>query len=525
MTARAVGRRTLAALLAAALPITVTPAAAGAQNATRALAQKVETWTRANEPAVLREFAEFLAIPNIASDSATIRRNARWIVDAFAKRGVALRLLESPAGGPPAVYGELRSPGATRTVLLYAHYDGQPVNPAEWATPPFTPTLRTNSIQAGGQIVPLPEKPGVAGDEWRLFARGAGDDKAPIIATLAALDALKASGARPGINVRFYFDGEEEAGDPHLRALLERHRDLLTADVLLFADGPVHQTRRMQIVYGVRGTMGMELTTYGPLRALHSGHYGNWAPNPIVSLAHLIARMRDEDGRILIPDFLDDVRPVTDADRRAIGAAPSPDSGLRAELALGRTEGKDPLAEAIMRPAMNLRGIRSGGVGAAGSNTIQPEATASVDFRLVPDQTPARIREKVEAFLKAEGWHVVHDAPDAATRRAHPRVVRVDWRESGYAAVRSPLDLPAARAIVRTVGDAHGQPPIEVPILGGSLPIADFAEVLKTPVLVVPIANHDDAQHAPNEHLRLRNLRDGITTFAAILARLGAEWK
>ena len=178
-----------------------------------------------------------------------------------------------------------------------------------------------------------------------------------------------------------------------------------------------------------------------------------------------------------------------------------------------------------MRPALNLRGIRSGGVGAAGSNTIQPEATASVDFRLVPDQTPARIREKIEAFLKAEGWHVVHDAPDAATRRAHPRVVRVDWRESGYAAVRSPLDLPAARAIVRTVGDALGQPPIEVPILGGSLPIADFAEVLKTPVLVVPIANHDDAQHAPNEHLRLRNLRDGITTFAAILARLGAEWK
>jgi acetylornithine deacetylase/succinyl-diaminopimelate desuccinylase-like protein len=475
---------------------------------------------------VLREFAEFLAIPNVASDSVNIRRNARWIVDAYARRGVTMRLLESPTGGPPAVYGELRAPGAARTVLLYAHYDGQPVNPAEWKSPPFTPTLRTNSLEAGGQVVPLPDRPGVAGDEWRLFARGAGDDKAPIVATLAALDALQAAGARANVNVKFYFDGEEEAGDPHLRPLLERHAGLLKADVLLFADGPVHQTRRPQVVYGARGTMGLELTTYGPSRALHSGHYGNWAPNPIASLAHLLASLRDDDGRILIPGFSDDVRPVTAADRRAIAAAPSPDSALRADLALGRTEGDTvPLAEAILRPAMNFRGIRSGGVGAAGSNTIQPAATASIDFRLVPDQTPAGVRAKVEAFLRAKGWHVVHAAPDAATRRAHPRVVRVDWREAGYAAVRSPLDLPAARALVRTLGDALGEPPVEVPILGGSLPLADFAEVLKTPILVLPIANHDDAQHAPDEHIRLKNLRDGIVTFAAVIARLGADWR
>jgi acetylornithine deacetylase/succinyl-diaminopimelate desuccinylase-like protein len=514
-------------LLGAAPPASAqaTPAAPRATSApTRALAQRVDAWRRANEPAVLREFADLLAIPNIASDSVNIRRNARWIVDAYAKRGVALRLLESPTGGPPAVFGELRAPGATRTVLLYAHYDGQPVNPAEWASPPFTPTMRDGPLESGGKVVPLPDRPGVAGDEWRLFARGAGDDKAPIIAALAALDAMKATGARPSVNVKFYFDGEEEAGDPHLRALLEAHKELLRADVLLFADGPVHQTRRQQIVYGVRGTMGMELTTYGPLRALHSGHYGNWAPNPIASLAGLLARMRDDEGRILIPGFLDDVRAPTDADRRAIAAAPSADSALRHDLALGRTEGSESLALSIMRPSLNLRGIRSGGVGAAGSNTIQPEATASIDFRLVPDQTPARVREKVERFLEAERWHVVHDVPDATTRRAHPRVVRVDWREAGYAAVRSPLDLPAARAIVRVVGDAHAQPPVEVPILGGSLPIADFVEVLKTPVLIVPIANHDDAQHAPNEHLRLRNLWDGIVTFGAIFTRLGAEW-
>jgi acetylornithine deacetylase/succinyl-diaminopimelate desuccinylase-like protein len=177
-----------------------------------------------------------------------------------------------------------------------------------------------------------------------------------------------------------------------------------------------------------------------------------------------------------------------------------------------------------MRPSLNVRGVRAGGVGATASNTIVTEASASIDFRLVPDQTPARVRELVERHLAGQGWHVVDAVPDAATRRAHPKVVHLTW-EPGYPALRTPLDHPAARAVVRVLGDAQGTPPIEVPTLGGSLPLHHFAQALGAPVVIVPIANHDDAQHAADENLRLRNLWDGIESFAALFARLGTAWR
>ncbi len=499
---------------------------ARAAEATRALVARVRAWRARHDHEVLREFAALLAIPNVASDSVNIRRNAAAIVAAFARRGVTLRLLESPAGGPPAVYGELRAPGARRTVVLYAHYDGQPVTPADWATPPFTPTLRDGPLEAGGRVVPLPDRPGATGPEWRLYARAAGDDKAPIAAALAALDALGDAGVRPSVNVKFFFEGEEEAGSPHLRALLDRHRALLAADAWLFADGPVHQSRRQQLVFGVRGVTGFELTTYGPLRPLHSGHYGNWAPNPIAELAALLAGMRGDDGRVRIAGFYDAVRPPTAAERAAVAAAPRPDSALGAEFALGRTEGAGaPLAERVLTPAFNLRGVRGGAVGAAAANAVPSEAAASVDLRLVPDLTPARAESLVVAHLRGLGYHVVAGPPDAATRRAHPRLVRLAWERAGYPAYRTPLEAPVGRAVARVLADAQGAAPVLTPTLGGSLPLYVFGEALGAPVVVLPIANHDNNQHAADENLRLQNLWDGIEVMAALMARLGAEWR
>ena len=526
-------RRAVAAALLLAAPavpratgaqmVTVQPRARPAQSALP-LERRVRQFRLLREPAILREFADFLAIPNVASDSVNIRRNADAIVAMFARRGVPLRLLEG-GGGPPAVYGELRTPGARRTVVLYAHYDGQPVDKAQWWIDPWTPTLVNGAFDAGGQVVPWPAAPGQTGGEWRIYARSAGDDKAPIVALLAALDALRASGERPSVNLKFFFEGGEEAGSPNLRAILEQHKPQLAADAWLFLDGPVHQTRRQQVVFGVRGVFGLEMTVYGPARALHSGHYGNWAPNPIAELSSILAGLRDTNGKILVPGFYDDVRAPTAAERRAIAAAPLPDSALRVELAMGRTEGGGaPLAEQIMLPALNLRGVRGGAVGATAANAVPTEATASIDFRLVPAQTPARIRELVEGHFTRLGYHVVHDVPDAATRQKHARLVRLAWGD-GYPADRTPMDLPVSRAVVRVVGEAMGVAPVEIPTLGGSLPLFHFAEVLGAPVITLPIANHDDNQHAANENLRLQNLWDGIEVFASLIAKLGNEWK
>ena len=489
------------------------------------LAAKVRDYRTAHDVAIVREFADLLAIPNLARDSANIQRNARAVIAMLAKRGIAGRLLDGPAGAPPAVYGELRTPGATRTIVLYAHYDGQPVDTTQWITPPWQPVLRDKPADAGGKIIPFPTEPGRMQGEWRLYARSAGDDKAPIEAMLTALDALRAAGVKPSVNLKFFFEGEEEAGSPHVAEILRRNAPLLAADAWLFCDGPVHQSRRQQLVFGVRGVTGAEVTVYGPSHGLHSGHYGNWAPNPVTLLANLIASMRDDDGKILIKSFYDDVAPVTAAEHAAASSAPPVDSALRSEVQLAATEARDaPLVDRIMLPALNLRGIRGGGVGATASNTIPTEATASLDFRLVPRQTPEHVRALVEAHVRSKGYFIVDHDPTRAERMAHARIAKITW-EAGYPATRVAMDSPLSRAVIRATRESLGAPIVTLPTMGGSLPLSLFEDALHAPLIVLPIANHDDNQHASNENLRLQNLFDGIQVFAGVIARVGQYWK
>jgi acetylornithine deacetylase/succinyl-diaminopimelate desuccinylase-like protein len=383
--------------------------------------------------------------------------------------------------------------------------------------------LRDGPVEAGGRPVPIETLRGPVDPEWRLYARSASDDKAPIAGWLAALDALRAAKVPLAVNLKLFLEGEEEAGSPHLAEVLSRHRDLLAADLMLLCDGPVHQSRRMQLYFGARGVVDVEITVYGPLRALHSGHYGNWAPNPAVLLAHLVAGLRDADGRIAVPGFYDDVRPPTPAEKAALARVPDEDAALREALALGATEaGNARLAERLLLPALNLRGLQAGGVGERAANAIPTQATASIDFRLVRDQTPERVRERVEAHVRAQGFHVVAGEPDAAVRRAHPRVARMVWG-TGYPAARTALDSPIAQRLVRAVERAAGPGVILAPTLGGSIPMHLFADTLRVPIVGVPIANHDNNQHAANENIRIRNLWDGIEAYAAILAGFGRE--
>ena len=476
------------------------------------------------EADIAKEFADLLAIPNVASDSVNIRRNAAALIAMLQRRGVSARTLEGE-GGPPAVFGELRTPGATRTVVFYAHYDGQPVDTAQWSGSPWTPVLRDGSLAAGAKVIPMPASGQRMSGDSRMYARSASDDKGAIIAMMAALDGLKAGGIVPSVNLKFFFEGEEEAGSTNLRRLLEIHRETLRADAWVFCDGPVHQSGRQQVVFGVRGVMGLELTTYGPARALHSGHYGNWAPNPAALMANLLASMRDDDGRITIAGFSDDVRPISTAERTALGARPRIDSTLRRTLLLGATEANNAfMAERIMQPSLNIRGIRVGGVRELAANAVPTEASASIDFRLVPNQKPERVRELVEAHLKSRGYHIVPNTPDSATRLRYPKVVRVEW-DGGYAATRASMDIPFSRALMAAATSGAATPPLAVPMLGGSLPTSTFEQVLGVPVVILPIANHDNNQHAANENLRFQNLWDGIELFAAVMARLGHEWR
>ncbi|HEU4628361.1 MAG TPA: M20/M25/M40 family metallo-hydrolase [Gemmatimonadaceae bacterium] len=501
------------------------PATSATDDSAAALHAALRAYRERHEAEILRELADFLAIPNVAADTAGIARNVEALRAMLARRGIESRVLPGPSGASPAVYGELRVPGARRTVMLYAHYDGQPVIPEQWATPAWTPTLRDAPLDSGGRVIPLPPAGARPPAAARLYARSASDDKGPIVAMLTALDALRASGRAPGVNLKFFFEGEEEAGSEHLQEVLARNAALLAADVWLFADGPRHASGAMQVVYGARGVLGAQLTVYGPARPLHSGHYGNWAPNPAAMLARLLASMRDDEGRVTIPGFADSVRAPTDADRAAVAAMPNTEAELAASLALGRTEGGgERLPALLLAPAMNVTGLRAGGVGAQTANAIPATATAALDFRLVPAQTPDGVRHAVEAHLRARGWHVVHEEPSAEVRRAHARVARLDWGE-GYRGVRTDLALPVARAVAQVVGEAVDGPVVRLPILGGSLPLAHFEDALHVPLVVLPTVNADNNQHAANENLRLQNLWEAVEIFGQLMGRLGAAWR
>jgi acetylornithine deacetylase/succinyl-diaminopimelate desuccinylase-like protein len=461
--------------------------------------------------AIVAEFADFLAIPNLASDAPNIARNAAAIQTMFEKRGASTRLLTLD-GAPPIVVVDLSSPGVTRTIAFYAHYDGQPVDPSQWKSAPWTPVMR----DAAGNGVDW-RNAATIDPEWRLYARSAGDDKAPIIAMAAALDTLRDAGRKPAVNLRFVFEGEEEAGSPHLAAYLAKYPDVLRPDAWILCDGPVHQSRRMQLVFGARGVVDLELTVYGPVKGLHDGHYGNWVPNPIIRLTHLIDSMRDESGRILIPHFYDDVKPPSGAEQEAMARIPPVEADLKREFAIADTEGLK-LNDLLMLPALNVRGIQSGHVGAQASNTIQTEAQASLDFRLVPAETPESVKKLVEQHIESQGYTIVQAAPDVATRLAHPKIAKLTWG-AGYPPARTPLDLPLSRQIT-TIMTAAGHEPVRVPTLGGSIPMYLFQQPANTPVLILPIANHDDNQHAANENLRLQNLWDGVDVFMALFEGL-----
>ncbi len=494
----------LAVLLACTAPAQTNPAAMAARQ-----------WRQQHERAIVDEFITLLSIPNIASDRGNITRNAEAIRSKLEKRGVLSQLVSIP-GANPVVLGDLKTAGAARTIVLYAHYDGQPLDPKEWTTPPFQPVLRNGLIEKDGQVIPLPSAGKPFDPEWRLYARSAGDDKAPIIAMLNALDAIRAAGLRLHSNIKFVFEGEEEAGSTNLEKILTSHKDLFAGDVWLMCDGPVHQSRRPLIAFGARTVVRVDITVYGPAHELHSGHYGNWAPNPALLLAKLLASMKDDNGHVLVDHFYDGIEPLSPTEKRALADAPDIDAALMQEFQLGATDGAPKkLTELITLPSLNIRGMASARVGAQASNVIPATATATLDVRLVKGMDPVKTGARVVDFIRQQGFFVTNQQPSAQTRTAHPKVAMVVVT-GDEPATRTPMDLPISQEVIRVVESVRG-PAVKLPNMGGGLPLTAIERPLGTRTIVIPIANHDDNQHSFDENLRIQNLWDGIELMAALM--------
>lgn len=490
------------------------PAWAAERSQPSELAAEIRDFVAANQNGIVRELAEAVSIPSVASDRENIRRKAEWLRTRFERRGFEARLLET--GGNPLVFAELDS-GAGTTVLLYCHYDGQPVDPARWdQESPWTPVMRNGRVEDGAPEVEGFLELDEFGRDWRLYARTAADDTSPIIGILAALDALRATGRAPTVNLKVILDGEEEAGSPSLVPAIARYRELLASDLMLILDGPIHASNRPTVVFGARGIQTVQLTAFGPRFPLHSGHFGNWAPNPAQLLARLLASMKDDSGKVLIEGFYDEVE-FDERDREVMAAVPDDEEALRRLFGIAVADAVgSSLQEARNLPSLNVRGMQSAWVGDDVRTVVPSEAVAEIDLRLVPETHSTNLLGKLLSHIRAQGWHVVEEKPTEQERSLHRKLVRVR-AEPATEAYRTPLDDALAARFIRRLQEVKSERPILIRTSGGTVPISPFIEALGFPALSLPIVNFDNNQHSPNENVRLGHFFEGIVSIAAVL--------
>lgn len=484
------------------------------------LQDEVRQYRTKNEPAILKQYMEFLSIPNVTKDSSNILRNAHYIADWMQQLGISTELLrgKDPMGNP-CVMGRVTVPGATRTLAFYAHYDGQPVNPKQWypGLQPFEPVFITAPMERGGQLIKDQLNFNNIDPSWRISGRGSADDKAGVMTILRAYEALIRTGQPLKNNLLFLFEGEEEIGSEHIGEIFDQHKDKLQAAVWMIADGPRHVSGKKMVNFGVRGDVNMSLTVYGAKRPLHSGNYGNWAPNPARMLVELLAGMKDEKNLVTIPGFYEDVVPLSPIEKKAIAAIPKVEEQLKQELGILSPEGDGlPFLELLHLPTLNINGIQSANVGAMAANVIPVKAEAAIDLRLVLGNDVQRQVNKVKNYITAKGYHIIDHEPTDAERMQFSKLIKISIGK-GYNAQRTPMDLPIAQEILRTVQSTAKEPIVALPSAGGSLPLIIFEEKLQAKVITIPVVNYDNNQHAENENMRIDFLWEGIETMAALM--------
>jgi len=467
-------------------------------------------------PEAISLFREFLALPNDANHPAEIAAQNGWVLRAFEARGFDVQLL--PTAGSPSVYAERLSEGATKTVLVYLQADGQPVDPSAWdQATPFEAVLKAQSPDDGAwQTIDWDLTHIRLNPDWRIFARSASDSKGPMTQFLIAVELLTELKMNLGYNLKVLIDTEEELGSPNLADAVRAHSELLAADMLLIFDGPPHASNGPTVSLGARGIATVTLTAYGPEVAQHSGHYGNFMPNPALALSQILASMKDRDGVVTIEGFYEGVE-LDEATRAVLAAVPDDEDEILASVGLTRSDKvAETLQQAIQYPSLNIRGLSAGWTGKASRTIIPPEAVAEIDIRLVMESDPDRLIGLVQDHVAGLGYTVLDHAPSDEERLEYDRIVSMTHSVS-YGAFRS--DPDSAPALMARAGMRHlyGEEPILIRTMGGSIPIAPIIEALGVPAASVPTVNIDNNQHSPNENIRVGNFIEGIAILMAVL--------
>lgn len=498
------------------------PAALSAQLPPERITQLVEA--HAND--AFRLYRELLTFPNDANRPDDILRLTVFLEGEFAKRGFATRRLDMP--GSDAILATRDNPATDRTVLIYLQADGQPVDPSAWhQESPWTPTLkqrRAGATSVDGNptdwtTLPWERLYDAPDPEWRIFARSASDSKGPVAQFLAAISILDAAGVTPAFDMKVIIDTEEEMGSPHLPEAVQRYRDDLAADMLVIFDGPPHVSGAPTLTFGARGIADITLTVYGPRVAQHSGHWGNYVPNPALRLAQVLASMKDGDGRVTIPGFYDGIT-IDDATRAILRAVPNDTAAIHARMGIAKPDAVAPtIEEALQYPSINIRGMRAAWVGSEARTIIPPLAIAEIDVRLVKESDPDRLIRLIRDHIAAQDYYIISGREPTDDERArHPRIIRFDSSVS-YLAFRTDFDSPPGRWLTAAFEHLFGETPIRLRTGGGSIPISPFVTTLNVPAVSVGTVNPDNNQHSPNENLRVFDFLRGIAIMSAALSQ------
>ncbi len=463
----------------------------------------------------IEELKMLMAFPNDATVKDDIWKNAEWLEKAFQKRSFVTKIISTE--NTPLLLAERKTPGAKNSVLFYMHYDGQPVDSTKWFQKnPYIAVLKEKRISGEWAEIPWNYLTKEINPEWRIFGRSSSDDKGPIIMFLAAIDALQDNKLKVPYNIKVILDGEEEKGSAQLPDAVKKHHVLLQADHLLIFDGPMHLSGMPTIVYGCRGITSVTLTVYGPRTPLHSGHYGNYAPNPGFRLSKLLGSMKDDEGRVIIPGYYDGI--VLDDQTKKILAEIPDDPALIAKT-FGIAEPEKVGAnyqESLQYPSLNVRGFSSGYVGLEVTNIIPASATASLDLRLVPESAPDKLKELIRNHIEAQGYYVINREPTAAEFLQHRKICKFET-SGATLPFRASFSSLTAQWLDRAFRNGLGATPLKIRTMGGSLPMVDFINILNVPTIIVPLVNADNNQHSENENLKIANVTSGIKTILAIL--------
>ena len=459
-------------------------------------------------------FYEILSIPNDANNLDDIELNVKWCEKNFAERGFVTKRISTPKA--PLLLAERTFPKAKETVLIYLQIDGQPVDNSRWfQESPYIPVLKRQNSQGVWEIIDWSEIKNYK-DDWRIFARSTSDAKGPVVMFLNAIDVLEEKKLSPNFNIKVIMDFEEELGSPNLPRAVNANREVLSADHLIIFDGPKHRSGKPTLTFGARGISTIQLTIYGPVTAQHSGHFGNYVPNPALRMAKLLASMKDNEGVVVIPGFYDGIS-IDSKTKKILDNFPHDQEQFMKTLQIGELDkvGKT-YQESIQFPSLNIRGMQSGWIDEKVRTIIPAWARAEIDIRLVLESDPNRLIGLVKKHVKNQGYYVVDREPTAKERIDHPKVATFTHKIS-YQSFRTDLDTKVGKWLRKSIKKGFETDPIRIRMSGGSIPISPFVNTLDIPAVTVPTVNRDNNQHSPNENIRLGDYRNGIKTILSIL--------